>query len=428
MTAPVQHEGALPHQGAVPAHGEQRYWPEGFGVTPGGVLTVGGRPVTHWIREAGGTPLFLYDSALIARRIEQLRAALPDRVHLHYAIKANPMPDVVNFVAPLVDGLDIASAGELEIALASGMEPRHISFAGPAKRDSELLAAVLAGVVVNLESEGEMRRLARLAQEVGRPAFVAVRVNPDFELKGSGMRMGGGAKPFGVDAERVPAMLEELGTLGLHFEGFHIFTGSQNLSAAALIEAQDKALALAAALARHAPRPPRFVNIGGGFGIPYAPADKPLDLEAVGVALSARLDRLEMEIADSEIILELGRYIVGEAGVYLTQVIDRKVSHGEVFLLTDGGLHHQLAASGNFGQVIRRNYPVAVATRFASPGEETATVVGCLCTPLDRLAEKITVPKLEPGEVIGVFLAGAYGLTASPVRFLGHPEPAERLV
>ncbi|MCH8684315.1 pyridoxal-dependent decarboxylase, exosortase A system-associated [Pedomonas mirosovicensis] len=421
MTAPAS-------SGVAPAHGEQRYWPEGFGVTPGGVLTVGGRPVTHWIEEAGGTPLFLYDSALIARRIEQLRAALPERVHLHYAIKANPMPDVVGFIAPLVDGLDIASAGELEIALSAGMEPRHISFAGPGKRDAELAAAIVAGVVVNLESEGEMRRLARLAKQLGKPASAAVRVNPDFELKGSGMRMGGGAKPFGVDAERVPAMLAELGQLGLQFEGFHIFTGSQNLSATALIEAQDKALTLAAELARHAPRPPRFVNIGGGFGIPYAPADKPLDLAAVGAALSARLDRLDVEIADSEIIIELGRYIVGEAGVYLTQVIDRKVSHGEVFLITDGGLHHQLAASGNFGQVIRRNYPVAVATRFSASPEETATIVGCLCTPLDRLAEKIQVPVVEPGEVIGVFLAGAYGLTASPVRFLGHPEPAERLV
>lgn len=428
MTAAEHQQGALPHAGAVPAHGEQRYWPEGFGVTPGGVLTVGGRPVTHWIQEMGGTPLFLYDSALIARRIDQLREALPERVRLHYAIKANPMPDVVNFIAPLVDGLDIASGGELETALASGMDPRHISFAGPAKRDAELAMAITAGVVVNLESEGEMRRLARLARELGRPAHAAVRVNPEFELKGSGMRMGGGAKPFGVDAERVPAMLKELGELGLCFEGFHIFTGSQNLSAAALIEAQDKSLALAAELARHAPVPPRFVNIGGGFGIPYAPADKPLDLAAVGAALAARLERLEPEIAGSEIVIELGRYIVGEAGVYLTQVVDRKVSHGEVFLVTDGGLHHQLAASGNFGQVIRRNYPVAAATRFAAPGEEVATVVGCLCTPLDRLAERIAVPKLEPGEVIVVFLAGAYGLTASPIRFLGHPEPAERLV
>lgn len=412
----------------APAHGEQRHWPQGFGVTASGVMTVGGRPVTHWIEEAGGTPLFLYDSALIARRIAELRAALPERVHLHYAIKANPMPDVVNFIAPLVDGLDIASGGELAVALDSGMDPRHISFAGPGKRDGELARAVLAGVVINLESEGEMRRLARIARELGRPALAAVRVNPEFELKGAGMRMGGGAKPFGVDSERVPAMLKELAELGLEFQGFHIFTGSQNLSAAALAEAQDKALALAAELARHAPRPPRFVNIGGGFGIPYAPADKPLDLAAVGAALSARLDRLEVEIAEAEITLELGRYIVGEAGVYLTQVIDRKVSHGEVFLITDGGLHHQLAASSNFGQVIRRNYPVAVATRYDAPPAEVASVVGCLCTPLDRLAEKINVPEVEPGDVICVFLAGAYGLTASPTRFLGHAEPAERLI
>lgn len=411
----------------APAHGEQRFWPEGFGIE-NGILTVAGRPVTQWVEEVGHTPLFLYDRGLIARRIEALRAALPPRVHLHYAIKANPMPELVRFIAPLVDGLDIASGGELEVALAAGAAPHTISFAGPGKRDAELARAVEAGIVVNLESESEMRRLARLVEAAGTQARVAVRVNPDFELKGSGMRMGGGAKPFGVDAERVPAMLAEIAELGLSFEGFHIFSGSQNLSAAALIETQDKTFALAAELARAAPCPPRFVNIGGGFGIPYAPADKPLDLDAVGLALSERLARLEPELTGAEIIIELGRYIVGEAGVYLTRVIDRKVSHGEVFIVTDGGLHHQLAASGNFGQVIRRNYPVAVATRFSSAAVETATVVGCLCTPLDRLADKLPLPFVEPNDLIAVFLAGAYGLTASPTRFLGHPEPAERLV
>ena len=409
-----------------PGHGDRDVWPAGYGVIAG-ELAVAGRPVSAWIAEAGGTPLFLYDRALIAKRIAELRAVLPTRVKLHYAIKANPMPALVRFIAPLVDGLDVASSGELDVALTTGAPPADISFAGPGKRDTELAAALAAGVVVNLESEGEMARLAALATAAGRRARAAIRVNPDFELKGSGMRMGGGAKPFGVDAERVPAMLRAMVGLPLDFQGFHIFSGSQNLSADALIDTQDKTLALAAALAADAPCPPRLVNIGGGFGIPYAPADQPLDLARVGAALAARLDRLEPAIAGAEIVIELGRYLVGEAGVYLTRVIDRKLSHGEVFLVTDGGLHHQLAASGNFGQVIKRNYPVALASRFDQPAAETATVVGCLCTPLDRLGDKVPLPEGRPGDVVAVFQAGAYGLTASPTRFLGHPEPREYL-
>lgn len=411
----------------IPAHGGERAWPAGFG-SQEGVLTVGNRKVTDWVAEFGQTPLFLYDRALIAARVAELRAVLPPGIKLHYAIKANPMPAVVSELAGLVDGLDVASGGELKTALASGMSPQHISFAGPGKRDQELQQAVQAGITLNIESEGEMSRLARIAQALGMVARVAIRVNPDFDLKGAGMRMGGGAKPFGVDAERVPAMMQAMPEMPFDFQGFHIFTGSQSLSAQALIEAQDNTLALAARLARSAPSKIRSVNIGGGFGLPYGAGDTPLDVSNVAQALGHRLARLEPELADAEIILELGRYLVGEAGVYLTSVIDRKQSHGEVFLITDGGLHHQLAASGNFGQVIRRNYPVCIATQYDKPSVETAHIVGCLCTPLDRLAEKLPVPKVGPGDLVAVFMAGAYGLTASPSRFLGHDDAREYLV
>lgn len=400
--------------------------PDGFAAIDG-ELAIAGRKASAWVAEAGGTPLFVYDRALIARRIAELRAALPKEVEIHYAIKANPMPALVDWIADKVDGLDVASAGELRIALASGMSPAEISFAGPGKRDSELQAAIEAGVTLHIESPMELERAARIGTRLDQSVRVAVRVNPSFDLKASGMRMGGGAKPFGIDAEQVPGVLRRIGELGLDFRGFHVFAGSQNLSAASLIEAQANTIDLIAELSAHAPVPPPVANIGGGFGIPYFPTDTPLDLAAVGTALERRLAERAPILAGTRFVIELGRYIVGEAGVYLAQIVDRKISQGEVFLVTDGGMHHQLAASGNFGQVIRRNYPVANASRFDAPMEEVAHVVGCLCTPLDRLADKVSLPRSEPGDLVAVFMAGAYGLTASPVGFLGHPAPAEIL-
>lgn len=391
-------------------------------------LQVGGIPLTELAQRVGRTPFYAYDRGLISERVGLLRRHLPADLHLHYAIKANPMPAVVQHLARRVDGLDVASAGELRIALAAGMGPGTISFAGPGKTDAELAEAVAAGIVVNLESEREMERIAAFGAGAGARPRVAVRVNPDFELKSSGMNMGGGPKQFGVDAERVPAMLARIGRLGLDFQGFHIFSGSQNLRADAIREAQRKTIELALKLAEHAPAPVRVLNIGGGFGIPYFPGERPLDIAAVGANLAAVLDGIGRGLPQAQVVVELGRYLVGEAGIYVCRVIDRKSSRGHVFLVTDGGLHHHLAASGNFGQVIRKNYPVAVGNRVTGAGRETVSVVGPLCTPLDLLADNMEMAKADVGDLIVVFQSGAYGLTASPTAFLSHEQPAEVLV
>lgn len=399
----------------------------GFEVS-GGELQVGGAPLTRLAERVGSTPFFAYDRALIDRRVAELRAALPTSVRLHYAMKANPMLALVQHMARQMDGIDVASAGEMAVALDSGMPAAAVSFAGPGKTRPELRQAVAAGIVINLESPAEMETVAELAHELGCRPGVAVRVNPDFELKSSGMRMSGGAKPFGVDAEAVPDMLSRMAELPLDFTGFHIFSGSQNLKAENLAEAQQQTLDLAVRLAAAAPGPVKKLNIGGGFGIPYFPGDQPLDVESVGAGLETLLPRAAEALPAAEIIVELGRYLVGEAGIYVTRIVDRKVSRDEVFLVTDGGLHHHLAASGNFGQVIRKNYPVAIGNRMSESSVEEATVVGCLCTPLDRLGDKVSVPAATPGDLVVVFQSGAYGLTASPVDFLGHPRPPELLV
>jgi diaminopimelate decarboxylase len=338
------------------------------------------------------------------------------------------MPAVVRFMAGLVDGLDVASAGELRVALDAGMGPSDISFAGPGKTEGELEEAVLGGILLNIESFREIRLLESISARSGRAARVAVRVNPDFELKSSGMKMGGGPKQFGIDAERVPEALAEIGRRGLAFEGLHIYSGSQNLRPEAICEAQNKTLALAERLAAHAPGPVKVLNLGGGFGIPYFKGDAPLGLAPIGENLRGVVDRAKVSLPDAELVLELGRYLVGEAGLFVCRVLDRKESRGEVFLVTDGGLHHHLAASGNFGQVIRKNYPVVIGNHVSKAPREIASVVGPLCTPLDLLAERAELGHAREGDLVVVMQSGAYGFTASPHLFLGHPPPLEVLV
>jgi diaminopimelate decarboxylase len=398
-----------------------------------GMLLIGGCGAASLVDEAGDTPLFVYDMAIIEAQLRRLRDAMPPALSIHYAMKANPHAPLLARMAGLVDGFDIASGGELAMALAAGMAPEKISFAGPGKRDDELHAAIDSGVTINLESEGEGARALAIADRIGRTPRLAVRVNPDFDLRGSGMRMGGGAKPFGVDADRAAALARSLIDAGADWQGWHIFAGSQALDPMAIIETQAATIDLAARLSDVVGAPPPLVNLGGGFGLAYFPGDARLDIRPIGVALDTALENRPAILKGSEFALELGRWLVGESGVYLTRVVDVKQSQGQTFVVVDGGLHHQLAASGNFGTVVRRNYPLAITNRFSTvpdsdPDARPVTVVGCLCTPIDRLADQVVLPRVAPGDLVAIFLAGAYGASASPAAFLGHPPAREMLL
>ncbi|MCU6434138.1 pyridoxal-dependent decarboxylase, exosortase A system-associated [Undibacterium sp. Jales W-56] len=393
-----------------------------------GELQLGGMSIRRLAQRVGSTPFFVYDRQALTARVAHVRAHLPQQVLLHYSLKANPMPAVVQHMAGLVDGLDVASGGELKIALDTPTAAAKINFTGPGKTDAELAQAIAAGIVINLESSGELRRIDRLAQACGIQASVMVRVNPDFELKSSGMKMAGGAKQFGVDAELVPALLKELATAHVHFHGFQIYSGSQNLKAEAIIEAQAKTFELALQLSGHAPHAPQLINIGGGFGIPYFPGELPLDIAPIGQHLHHWVAQLATRMPGTRIATEMGRYLVGEAGVYITRVVDRKISRGQVFLITDGGMNHHLAASGNLGQVIRKNYPVVIATKMYPDVTEVTSITGPLCTPLDLLADQMALAQADRDDLVAVFQSGAYGLTASPNDFLGHARPLEILV
>jgi len=394
----------------------------------GSELLINGERLSLLVERVGRTPFYVYDRAALSARVAALRAALPPRIKLHYAIKANPMPAVVAHMRPLVDGFDVASHREMLTALDSGMPAREISFAGPAKQDVELRAAVAAGICVNCESETELARIVAHGEALGVAPRVALRVNPDFELKGSGMKMAGSPRQFGIDVARVPALLRSMVERGIPCAGLHIFCGSQNLKPESIIEANALTLQLAARLADESGIAFPQVNIGGGYGIPYFPGEQDLDLASVGSALSDSLTRYAGTLPTTEFVVELGRYLVGEAGYYVMRVTDIKDSQGQTFVMVDGGLHHHLANSGNFGQVLRKNYPVLLGNRMGEDTTTTVSIVGPLCTPLDIVADRISIPAPALNDLVVVLQSGAYGYTASPHLFLSHPLPNEILV
>ena len=379
---------------------------------------------------AGKSPAYVYKRSAINTNIGALRKALPPDVLLHYSLKANPLPQLVSYIAPKVDGMDVASHYELITALGASSNVKTISFSGPGKNDRELLAAVTAGITIHVESAAELRRIADIAEKSGATPRLSVRINPNFTIRQSGMVMGGGAQPFGVDEEQVAAVLASICDYEFKCEGLHCYVGSQILAADIIIDTQTRTLDMMTQLLDKVQLGIEgcTLNIGGGFGIPYFPNERELDITSVGDALAMKLHSVHRNYSNFRVAVETGRYIVGNAGIYIARIIERKQSRGKVFLVVNGGLNHHLAATGNLGQAIRRNFPIkACATRDNEP-LETVSVVGPLCTPLDILGSDIELPRLKVGDYLAIRQSGAYGFSASPHGFLGHPAPAELIV
>lgn len=376
-----------------------------------------------------GTPLYIYDRDIIKKRCRLLRDTLPGNLKIYFAVKANPNLEIIRLMGELYDGFDVASAGEAERVIKAGIDPDRISFAGPGKSVAELQYVIdrqIGGV--SIESEQEFDHIRTICKQLGKVANVFVRVNPDFDLSQSGMKMGGGPKQFGVDSERVPELLKAIKNENLvNFKGIHIFAASQNLIAHALLQTFEKILEYAVSLVEKTGISIEKLNMGGGFGIPYFTHEQDLDLASVGLGLKKLLKHYGPLLGNTSFIIELGRFVVGECGVYLTKVLYRKISRDHVFLITDGGMHHHIAASGNFGQsLVRRPMPITVANRQGAPTEKVH-VVGPLCTPLDTFGY-VDLPEAREGDLIAVLNSGAYGFSASPQLFLSHKSPKEIMV
>ena len=377
---------------------------------------------------AGRTPAYFYSRTLFDQKISETRQLLPDDIALHYSIKANPHPQTVSAIASKVDGLDVSSHAEMLLAIGAGISHMDISFSGPGKNNSELRAAILAGIVLHVESLSELDRIMEISAQTGKTANLVLRINPDFTARQSGMVMGGGSQPFGIDAEHIGSAIDKLHKSGQQCQGFHCYAGSQMLNAELVARLQAQTLAMMHKLVSDHQLDNVSLNIGGGFGVPYFPNETPLNLQFVGEQLDKQLELIRRVTRINKVIVELGRYIVAESGIYLARIIEKKVSRATTYVVLEGGMNHHLAASGNLGQVIRRNYPVECSFVKGSAAEESITLVGPLCTPLDVLGSDVLLPVLEAGDLVAVMNSGAYGFSASPHRFLSHPPPVEVLI
>jgi diaminopimelate decarboxylase len=391
-------------------------------------LVMGGLPVSV-LAEIYGTPLFIYDGAVMDTQLDALRAALPAGFELYFSIKANPNPSVVSHFLSRGCGLEVASAGEFQIAIQAGCKARNIVFSGPGKTEAEL-EYVLSNDIgeIHIESLLEATRISSIARRLGLRARTAIRVNPASDAEGGAMRMGGRPAPFGVDEEVLDEAVDAVCTnASLEFRGIHLFVGTQILDAAMLVSQYRHGLAIARRAALRAGCPLATLDFGGGWGIPYFAHEQELNLACVSQGLGALFAELQGDplFSGTSFLIEPGRFLTAEAGVYVTRVNDIKVSRGKRFVIVDGGMNHCLGASGNLGQTIKRNYPVALVNRLNSPSAEPVDVVGPLCTPLDKLARDMELPAAQIFDLFGIFQSGAYGRSASPLGFLSHPAPPE---
>jgi diaminopimelate decarboxylase len=401
-----------------------------FGVSDGELL-IGGVPVSS-LAAKYGTPLYVYDRGIIDKKLALLRHTLPPEFAIHYSVKANPNPAIIKHFVDTGCGLEIASAGEFCRGLEAGCPPEKILFAGPGKTESELEFVLERGIgEIHVESLLEAERISSICQRLAVRTRAAVRVNPSREVQGGAMRMGGKSAPFGVDEENLDDILDYLfEEPAIEFRGIHLFSGTQILDHSLLINQYNKGLAIAKRVATVQKSPLHTVDFGGGLGIPYFANETDLDMERLREALGRMMTdvRRDSSFIGTRFIVEPGRYLVGEAGVYIARINDIKVSRGKKFLILDGGMNHHLAASGNLGQVIKRNFPIMVINTHNRAPKEVVDVVGPLCTPLDTLARDVELPLASVGDLIGIFQSGAYGRSASPLEFLSHETPAEVLV
>ena len=391
-------------------------------------LHIGKVPVSA-IAAKYGTPLYIYDRRILDQKWMLLHDALPPEFAISYSVKANPNPTILKYFLSKGCGLEIASGGELHQALNAGCPPNQIVFAGPGKTEAELEFALSQGIgEIHVESVLEVERVNAISRRLGVQGRIALRVNPGEEAQGGAMRMGGKPVPFGIDEECLDVVLDRvLSEPSIKFKGIHLFIGTQILDYTILLDQYHHGMELARRVADRMQHPLQTVDFGGGFGIPYFAHEQELDMQAFGKGLAALMATVKSDsfFSETQFMVEPGRFLVGEAGIYVVRINDIKVSRGKKFLIVDGGMHHHLAASGNLGQTIKRNYPLAVLNKLNTAPEEKVNVVGPLCTPLDVLGRDMTLPKTDVGDLIGVFQSGAYARTASPLGFLSHPTPPE---
>ncbi len=378
------------------------------------------------------TPLYLYDAGVLKQKLDTIRTNLPF-CDIFYSVKANPHNDVIAFFVNNGCGTEIASPGEFEKSIAAGCDPAKIIYAGPGKRTIDLRTTIEKGIAeIHLESFSEITRCNEAAKQLNRNQPVSIRINPSNQFQTGAIQMGGKPIAFGFDEEMLNEAVQAImKCANLKLSGLHIYAGTQILDSVSLAKLYAHALELCESILINHGLLLSTLDLGGGFGIPYYEDEKPLDLADLGQALKRERQKLidrEKAFSNLKIILEPGIFLTAESGMYITSIVAVKQSRGKHFAICDGGMNHNLAASGNLGQIIKRNFPFACANKISMPEEISYEICGPLCTPLDCIGRNVKMPKLEEGDLLVLFNAGAYGLSASPTGFLSHALPQEVLI
>jgi diaminopimelate decarboxylase len=375
-----------------------------------------------------GTPLYVYLPNVMNEKLDILRTSLPE-FEIYYSVKANPLPAVLQHLISKGCGLEVASLGEMEMAIRCGCQAERVLFAGPGKTDTQLQRSMELQIgQIHVESLGEMNRLAELARQRNQVARIAIRINPGQTVQTGAMQMGGKASVFGIDEENLQeAVSIALENPFLNLNGIHVYAGTQILNADFLADLYIYILELADKIVNQIHRPLNTIDFGGGLGIPYFSHEQSLDLSCVAQRLKIQIQKFRQNpyLSQTRFIIEPGRFLVGESGVFICRITEVKESRGTKFIVLDGGMNFHLAASGNLGQVIKRNYPVVIGNRMNEEFVWEAMICGPLCTPMDVVGRQIKIPSVKPGDIVCILCSGAYSLYASPINFLGHARPAE---
>lgn len=372
-----------------------------------------------------GTPLYVYDGDRIESQYRRLKGMLPKEFNVYYSLKSNPTLGIAGLFRGLGSGIEVASAGELYLALQAGFDPRDIIFTSPGKTREELEYAVEHQIYsINIESIAEAELINQIGSLRSRQINVAIRINPDFNLSGAGIKMAGVPTQFGIDQSQLAEAFQSLKSLSfVKIIGIHVYTGTQMLSTQNILANMEAIIKLALELAEQYQFKLEFLDLGGGFGVPYFPGEAPFDETGLRQGMAAVWDTYRNQLPGGvNMAVESGRYLTAESGVFLTQILYTKECKGLKYAVCDGG-SNQHANSAFLGRHIRNNFPMHVLGKHELPTE--LTVVGPLCTPTDVIGQKVMLPAVTPGDIISIDKSGAYGLSNSPLFFLSHPLPAE---
>ncbi len=378
-----------------------------------------------------GTPTYVYDGDWLVENLHELRRALHPRLEVFFSLKSNPNRGVYDVLHSAGARAEVSSLAELRTVLEAGTAPADIVFLGPGKSLREIEACVEAGIyAIVCESFSELDQIEQAAREREVRQRVLLRVNPALSIAGSRLTMGGKPRQFGIDEAAVLEAGPRLaGLTHADVAGVHVYLGTRILDAEVVVKNTAYILDLAERIAAAVHIRLDAVDIGGGLGVPYFENESELDVAALAKDVNPLLDRFSSAHPETRLIMESGRYLTAPGGTYLMRVRHIKRSMGEDFAVADGGTHHHMAAVG-IGSFVKRNFPIELLSRQAEDAEPTGpwNIAGPLCTPNDTIAKGVLLPRLEPGDLVGVRSSGAYGPSASPVYFLSHGYPAEVLV